>query len=221
MSIFYASLLAANPLHLETAIEECLRAGIDSLHLDVMDMHYVPNLALNIDTIKAIVIAYPKLALDIHIMSTKPLAMIQQLQQQAIQPERIFFHLQTWEQCNQRIRSAIHKLGAKAGICLNPNDHLNAFCAQLPHYDAGLIMGVQPGFCGQSMYSSTPDRLDTILKQRRTQQHRYQIGVDGGVNCTTLAQLSTQSPDFYMVGSALMAQSSLTIAAQQLQAALG
>ena len=210
-----ASILAANPLQLQQNIEQLISIGIQSLHIDVMDHHYVDNLAINFDTITEIAATFPLLHLDIHLMVNNIDAAIERVA--STQPRMISFHPQT----TKRPLKTIQKIQeiCTASIAINPDDHLQPPLDLLNHADHCLLMGVQPGKCGQKFQEKTLDTLQRIHQQRG---NAIKLAVDGGINKDTLALVLEQNVpiDEAIVGSALFKNGNLAQNYQQLREVL-
>lgn len=190
-----ASLLACPPLDIRQAIKNCLDLGIKHLHLDVMDHNYVPNLALNYDSILAISNQFPECILDIHLMVKSPMAALNRLE--GVKARRIFIHTDSDDSMTKILRS-IDSLNAEAGITLNPNQSWNEISPYLTEVKNGLIMGVNPGFSGQKLQNQALESLIQI------QKHPEVIwSFDGGVNYQTLPSLMQFPLTHFVLGSAL------------------
>ena len=192
-----ASLFAAHPLKIAETIQDCLKIGIRHLHLDIMDMHYVPNLALSFDTVQCIAETFPTCTLDIHLMVQNPITAITKLPQKSIR--HLYFHPHAEHAVNQKIIQHIHEIDALAGCTLNPNESWEVIAPLLDKVHCGLIMGVIPGFSGQKFQDKALQNLKKI--------HTYpdiHWAVDGGVNSQTLPMIQEFPVDHCVLGSALV-----------------
>ena len=161
---FSASLLAANPLQLHNAITSMIAAGIYHAHYDIMDMHYVNNLGLNIQTLSAIHQQFPKLTIDLHYM-VKNIDHALAHTQLNPQIRTIYFHPAAAKQPEETIQN-IHSAGIAAGIAINPTDapthytHPHTFHCELDLAGRGLIYshgrgGARPHSARPSVSSSS------------------------------------------------------------------
>ena len=147
MKTIHPSLLGADPLELGNSIEMCIALGLTHFHIDIMDLHYVPYLALNIDTVIALHKRYPQCHFDLHLMSNQVPTILKQCQNIPI--HCVYLHPETILDTD-RVHKTIRDLGALLGICLNPHEPLTVLTESKTHYDSALIMGATPGRCGQN-----------------------------------------------------------------------
>ena len=196
-----ASILAANPLRLEHAISSAIQQGIRSLHLDVMDSHYVDNLALSFDQVNMIVERFPEVHHDVHLMVTNPEAALQHLPLKKLRI--VSFHTSTSEQPTAVIKT-IQKY-CQASIAINPNEELDNFLPMLKIADHCLIMAVIPGRCGQTFQPSALNKLIELQSFSEQENNTLALAIDGGVNHKTLPDILKTSVDIAqaVVGSAL------------------
>ena len=192
-----ASLFAANPLELGQTIQKCLQAGIHHLHLDIMDLHYVPNLALSFDSIHQIAQQYPSCTLDVHLMVQDPISAVDKLPSKGIR--HIFFHPLPDLADNLPIIEHIHKTEARAGCTLNPNESWATISPLLTHVSCALIMGVIPGFSGQAFQNTAYQHLQKI-----GDHPHIHWAIDGGVNLKTLPLIQNYPINHCVLGSALV-----------------
>lgn len=196
-----ASILSADFANLKDEIKKCETAGVDFIHLDVMDGHFVPNLTIGPVLLEAIR-PYTKLPLDAHLMIENPGRYIDKFIDAgadiitlhaecygklttASQGEGKFpkelekFDARLAKQDIQRIKSR----GKKAALTLNPGTPL---CIQdcLDDLDMVLIMSVNPGFAGQKFMPSVLPKISALRKI-----FTKDIEVDGGINEETAKEV--------------------------------
>ena len=210
---FSASLLAANPLDLHTAITQTIAAGIKHIHFDIMDLHYVNNLGLNIHTLHAIHSQFPELTIDLHYMVDNiDHALAHSLTTHA-QVRTVYFHPASSHDPQKTIQT-LQQAGVNAGIAINPTDSIKNYQALLPLATHVLIMGVTPGFSGQSFQRDCLKQLQTVHTHKP-----LNIAIDGGINPTTLPLLPTDRIDHIVLGSALFNNQSIQDNIQNIHAA--
>lgn len=193
------SILAGNHARLaeSLAVAEAVE-GIEWVHIDIMDGHFVPNLTFGPQTV-ADLRHGSRLYFDVHLMLSRPDQYVEAFikagaQSIIIHTEPEYDHLGT-------IRR-IHELGAHAGICINPGTPVEDLLPYLEHVDQVLLMTVQPGFGGQSFRHDVLPKIETVAKWRQEQGFNWRIEVDGGVDDTTGALCFRAGADTFVSGSA-------------------
>ena len=162
------------------------------LHMDVMDGHFVPNLTMGVDLVKALKGIAP---LDVHLMITDPVDFIDDFYDAGA--EIISVHV---ESNNTREALAnINEKGIKSGIAFNPSTPKEKIIPYLDIADMILVMSVEPGYCGQSFHENAIDRV----KYFKTNYPNKIIEVDGGVSTQNSAILSKNGADILVAGSAI------------------
>ncbi|MHB0857277.1 MAG: ribulose-phosphate 3-epimerase [Anaerolineae bacterium] len=203
-----ASLVCADLLHLGRDLEALSVAGVDYLHVDVMDGQFVPNFCLSPDIMRAVRRA-SSLPLDVHLMVERPEryletfveagAVVVTVHQEAT------VHL-------QRTLSRIRVLGARAGVALNPATSLHTLDYVLEDMDLLLLMTVNPGFAGQKM---VPSALAKIADARHLLAARglaTDIQVDGNVSFELGPRMAQAGANWLVGGTSSIFQQGLTIA---------
>jgi len=184
---------------LETTLRTFEEAGIEYLHMDVMDGNFVPNFMLGTDFIKQMR-GLTSIPLDIHLMITKP---EDKLDWFDIQPgEYVSFHAEATVHA-QGLCIKIRDKGAKPMLALNPATPLTVLTDLLPDLDGVLLMGVNPGFAGQKLIPQTIDkirRLRQMLDQSGYEKTRIQI--DGNTSEENIKKMRAAGADFFVGGTA-------------------
>jgi ribulose-phosphate 3-epimerase len=182
----------------DTAIE-LEEGGITWLHLDVMDGHFVPNLTFGSKMVGDLR-KHTGLKLDCHLMITEPWLHLEKYRQEGA--DLITIHAEVCPHLH-RYLTEIKRLGALAGVSLNPATPLSTIAHVLGDVDLVLIMAVDPGWGGQAFI---PSMLEKIHKLRNTIDElglKVRIQVDGGVNLGNLPATVRAGADWLVVGSAL------------------
>ncbi len=193
-----ASILAANPVRLEDEIKKVEKAGIDLIHIDVMDGHFVPNITMGpfiVEGIKRIT----KVPLDIHLMIENPERYINAFAKAAGEGDIITFHIETAKNPKEVV-SLIKNTGLKAGVSLNPNTSTGTVENLLDTIDMVLVMSVYPGFAGQKFI---PGALPKIQKLRSIVPYEVDIEVDGGITAENVAEVVQQGANVVVAASAI------------------
>lgn len=169
---------------------------IDYLHLDIMDGVFVPNISFGIPIIKSLR-KYSDILFDTHLMIVEPEKYIESFAECG--SNLITFHLEATKKVKENIH-LIKSLGLKCGISINPSTKLDLLLPYLKDLDLVLIMGVNPGFGGQSFMNEVLEKM-AKLKQLQDKYH-YEIFVDGGINLKTISHVSNLC-DTVILGSAV------------------
>ncbi len=173
-----ASLACADWLHLERDLRAIAEAGVEMLHIDIMDGAFVPNFALNLDMMRA-VRRVCTLPMDVHLMVEAPERYVARFIEAGA--AYVIVHQEATRHL-QRTLAEIRALGARAGVALNPATPLCTLEYILEDLDLLLIMTVNPGFTGQKLVPAT---LRKVAEARAMLQARgldLDIEVDGNVS---------------------------------------
>ena len=166
------------------------------LHMDVMDGHFVPNLTMGVDLVKALNGIAP---LDVHLMITDPVDFIDDFYDAGA--EIISVHVEANNPREALVK--INEKDVKSGIALNPSTPKEKIIPYLDIADMILVMSVEPGYCGQSFHENAIDRV----KYFKTNYPNKIIEVDGGVSTENSAILSKNGADILVAGSAIFKSS--------------
>lgn len=191
------SLACADQLALSGDIAQLLQCGLNTLHFDIMDGHYVPNLCLSLDTAAAIRARWPQAVLDVHLMTTEPERYIPRLQ--AAGADYVTFHRSATPFCH-RAAAAIHEAGMKAGVALNPSEAPEDLLPVLPYVDLVLVMSIEPGFSGQAFIPHSLDTVARLDQMRRERGLDFTISVDGGIDAAVGRALKEAGADWLVLG---------------------
>ena len=174
------SVLTADFLTLADSIKKLEDAGVDMLHLDVMDGIFVPNISFGNPVIKSIK-AHTKLPLDVHLMIDRPHRYIEEFAKYA---DLLGFHYEAGSDNIQTLKK-IRELGCKSCITIKPKTSANEIFELLPFCDMVLVMSVEPGFGGQKFMPEALDKIRLIKKECQSRGFDVDIEVDGGINAET------------------------------------
>lgn len=189
------SMLAADMLHLENDLLDLRLNHIKTLHFDVMDAHFVPNLSFGPALCKAVHDAFPEYFLDVHLMMDNPQMLLDSFVSAGA--SSITVHAEVLSDAESMIRQ-IKELGVQCGISVKPGTDVQNIEPLLPLLDRVLIMTVEPGFGGQKFME---DQLDKIIWLRN---HGFngRIAVDGGVNMENIDRITAAGADVLVMGTA-------------------
>ena len=189
------SMLAADLLHLEEDLKDLKTYGIQTLHFDVMDAHFVPNLSFGPDFCKQVHKVFPDYFLDVHLMMDNPEQYIQKFVQAGA--SAITVHAEVLEDATP-VLNEIRAYGVQCGLSVKPGTKIETIEKYLSVVDRILIMTVEPGFGGQKLME---DQLEKIVWLRKNGFDKP-IAVDGGVNMETCSKVIEAGADVLVMGTA-------------------
>jgi ribulose-phosphate 3-epimerase len=179
-----ASILTADFGHLDRVVRKLEKAGVDRLHLDVMDGHFVPNITFGPN----VVAAFRRLPRFLE-----------------ARPETITFHVEA-HRSSERIADTLRVIragGSEAGLAVSPGTPVRAVLPYLPMLDVIMIMTVEPGFGGQRFLADAAPKLSEAAGLFGEHGGRGAVHVDGGVSRDTAAIVGAWGAEVCVVGSAL------------------
>jgi ribulose-phosphate 3-epimerase len=194
-----ASILNAEFARLGTEVERATAGGVDSIHLDVMDGHFVDNLTIG-PVVVAGVRAHSALPFHSHLMISRPLAYAERFAQAG--SDLIVFHVEADDE-PRAVIAEIERAGKRPGIALNPETPAEAVVPWLDQVDLLLVMTVHPGWGGQTFLTDVVPKLQLLRELVDRRRLDLEIGVDGGVNLDTIGTAHASGGDVLVVGSAL------------------
>jgi ribulose-phosphate 3-epimerase len=193
------SILTADFARLGEQIREAEAAGVDWIHLDVMDGRFVPNLTFGPLVVEAIR-KVTKLPLDAHLMIVEPERYLADFARAGA--DWITVHFEATPHVHRAVQQ-VRELGKKAGLAINPGTPLEALLPLLPELDLALLMSVNPGFGGQKYIAASTERIRRLSGLRQHLNPTCLIQVDGGVKPENVAEVFRAGADVVVVGSAL------------------
>ena len=214
-----ASIMCADLLNLEASIRELEKAGIDYLHVDIMDGSFVPNITLGFDLINALK-KITKIPLDVHMMVNDPSKFIGIMNLDENDILCVHFEAETHI---HRTLEMIKNKGCKAGLAINPGTPLCNVKYLTDYIDMLLVMTVSPGFAGQKLYKGAERKVEdakALLKEWNCEH--ILIEVDGNISLENGAKLSRKGADIFVQGtsSLFLKDKSLTQAAEDFRVVL-
>jgi ribulose-phosphate 3-epimerase len=193
------SIITADLLRLGDEIAAAEAAGVDYIHLDVMDGRFVPNISFGLPIAEAVRKA-TRLPLDVHLMIVEPEKYVERFVEAGA--DVVTIHVEACVHLHRTLR-AIAEAGATPGIALNPGTPLSTLEEVIPLVGEVLVMSVNPGFGGQSFIPLAIDkvrRLRAILDKRNP---TCRLQVDGGIKASNIRRLIDVGADTFVVGSAV------------------
>lgn len=197
------SILSANFTCLGDDVRQAVEAGVDIIHVDVMDGHFVPNITVGPLVVQALKPLAQELGflLDVHLMIEHPEQYIDDFIHAGA--DLLTVHVEACTHLH-RVIQQIHTAGIKAGVTLNPATSLTTLEEILSEVDLVLIMSVNPGFGGQSYIPSSTTKI-ARLKQMLADRHLsdVEIQVDGGIAPATVEKVVKAGATILVAGSAV------------------
>jgi len=193
------SILSADFARLADEVAAAERGGGTTIHVDVMDGHFVPNITIGPPVVICLRRA-TSLPLDCHLMIENPDEYIPAFADAGA--DWVSVH---YEACRHLHRSLAHITdhGMKAGVVLNPATRVNFIKDILPMVHHVLIMSVNPGFGGQEFIPFSLDKIRRLVELRRELGLAFKIEVDGGVAHDTVARVVQAGADLLVAGNAV------------------
>ncbi|HEX6139833.1 MAG TPA: ribulose-phosphate 3-epimerase [Candidatus Limnocylindria bacterium] len=194
-----ASVLNADFGRLADEVRRAVDAGVDSIHLDVMDGHFVDNISFGpvvVDSLRG----ESALPYHSHLMISQPLRYLRAFADAG--SDVIVFHVESDDDPGEVI-DAIHRTGRAAGIGLNPETPMEAVEPWLEAVDLLLVMTVHPGWGGQAFIPEVLPKLAALRAEAERRGLDLPIAVDGGVNPDSIGPAYAAGGDVFVTGSAL------------------
>jgi ribulose-phosphate 3-epimerase len=194
------SILSADFARLGEEVKAVLEAGADTVHFDVMDNHYVPNLTIGPLVCEALRKHGITAPIDVHLM-VKPVDRIIP-DFAAAGASWISFHPEASEHIDRTI-GLIREHGCHPGIVLNPATPLNVLDYVLDKVDMILLMSVNPGFGGQKFIPSALAKLKKTREMIAASGREIRLQIDGGVKVDNIGEIAAAGADTFVAGSAI------------------
>ncbi len=208
-----ASILSADFGRRAEQVHLAEAAGVDWIHVDVMDGHFVPNLTIGPDVVRAIRQA-TSLPLDVHLMIDNPQLYLERFVDAGA--DWLGIHVEATPHL-QRLLQQIRELGAKATVTLNPATPLDCLDYVLKDVDMVLLMTVNPGFSGQKFIPGVLPKVRRLRERIDAESLPALIEVDGGVQTDTVADLVAAGADVLVSGSGIFGKGDLAANVRRLK----
>lgn len=215
-----ASLMCADMTNIKNELEIMNRAGVELMHIDIMDGVFVPNITLS-DAVVRQFRKHTKAPFDYHLMIVEPEKKLDWFE---FRPgDMVSVHYEATPHISRAVQ-AVKARGLKAGAAINPGTPIECLEFVLPDIDFVMLMTVNPGFAGQKLVSSA---LDKIAKTRRFLDERgyahVMLEVDGNVSFENAVKMRAAGADIFVAGSSSMFSAGLPLAEgiEKLRAAVG
>ena len=216
MTKIAASILSADFANLKHDCTRLLEAGVDLMHFDVMDGHFVPNISYGAPVLKCLHAAMPDVYYDVHLMITDPARYAADFARAGA--SLITFHLEAVPDTAEEVIAAIRAAGCQVGISIRPGTPVEAVFPYLGVVDLILVMSVEPGFGGQKFIPTTVSRVAAIKAECNRRGVSPRIEVDGGINTETASLCTQAGASVLVMGSAFFKAQDRTALAKQVRA---
>ena len=192
-----ASILSADFGRLAEQVREAEAAGVDWIHVDVMDGHFVPNITIGPAVTRALRQA-TTLPLDVHLMISHPERYLAEFVKAGA--DWLGFHVEATVHLERLIQN-VKELGAKVAVTLNPHTPLDCLEYVLQEVDLVLLMTVNPGFSGQKFIRGVLPKIRRLRQLIDERGLKTLIEVDGGVSLDTVDEIVAAGADILVSGS--------------------
>jgi ribulose-phosphate 3-epimerase len=197
------SILAADFANLQKEVEMLNASQADYIHVDIMDGVFVPNISFGIPVTEAIH-SHAQKPLDVHLMIVNPDHYLETFRKAGA--EIISVHYEACVHLHRTLQ-AIHALGAKAGVAINPHTPVALLEDILCDTDVVCVMSVNPGFGGQKFIENTYAKVSKLKELILKKGSLAQIEIDGGVNLANAPKLMEAGADILVAGNFVFSSS--------------
>lgn len=203
-----ASIMCSDLLNVEHDIHVLEKVGVDYLHVDIMDGHFVPNLTFGPDFVNAIR-KITNIPLDIHLLMEHPRVIVRSMDIRA--NDIVTIHSECQESVMENA-AFIKQKEALFGLALNPETEVDEVKKYLPYTDVVLLMLIVPGFAGSTLIHGIMDKVERTRKYLDENGfNNILISVDGSVSCERAAYMKQLGANIFVGGTKGIFKTGLSI----------
>jgi len=192
------SLLSADLWCLKDQLDALKQYQVDTLHVDVMDGNFVPNISMGVPLVESLR-KHSDFFLDVHLMIANPERFIETFREAGA--DLLTVHVEATYHIHRLIQQ-IRNVGCKAGVSLNPGTPLELIKPILHMVDLVLVMSVNPGFGGQDFLPETLSKVEMLHQWKQEHEdYKYIVEVDGGINRSNVEQVLNAGAEWIVSGS--------------------
>jgi len=192
------SLLSADLWCLKDQLDVLKQYQVDTLHVDVMDGNFVPNISMGVPLVESLR-KHSDFFLDVHLMIANPERFIETFREAGA--DLLTVHVEATYHIHRLIQQ-IRNVGCKAGVSLNPGTPLELIKPILHMVDLVLVMSVNPGFGGQDFLPETLSKVKMLHQWKQEHEdYKYIVEVDGGINRSNVEQVLAAGAEWIVSGS--------------------
>ncbi|HRC96208.1 MAG TPA: ribulose-phosphate 3-epimerase [Coprothermobacter proteolyticus] len=192
------SLLSADLWCLKDQLDVLKQYQVDTLHVDVMDGNFVPNISMGVPLVESLR-KHSDFSLDVHLMIANPERFIETFREAGA--DLLTVHIEATYHIHRLIQQ-IRNVGCKAGVSLNPGTPLELIKPILHMVDLVLVMSVNPGFGGQDFLPETLSKVKMLHQWKlEREDYKYIVEVDGGINRSNVEQVLNAGAEWIVSGS--------------------
>ena len=192
------SLLSADLWCLKDQLDALKQYQVDTLHVDVMDGNFVPNISMGVPLVESLR-KHSDFFLDVHLMIANPERFIETFREAGA--DLLTVHVEATYHIHRLIQQ-IRNVGCKSGVSLNPGTPLELIKPILHMVDLVLVMSVNPGFGGQDFLPETLSKVEMLHQWKQEHEdYKYIVEVDGGINRSNVEQVLNAGAEWIVSGS--------------------